>query len=148
MLREDKKKLLSMALVALVIAAALLAMGLTPTGEKLFNIDPAQVEEIHLATGYPWEGKEPKVISDRATIEAIAAHFNGYRYNSRNVYTHETLGGKDVTFLMADGASYTVEVTPWGIVEHCGTVEDPGTVIYSCSAWENYFWPLYQVMHE
>ena len=148
MLREDKLKLLSLGVVIALLAGALLCMNFTPAGEKLFDIDPDQVEEIQLAMGYAWEGKEPKVIGDRETIEAVVEHFNGYRYNSRQVYDREILTGKDVTFLMTDGDSYTVELTPWGIVEHWGTPEDPGVVIYSSKAWGNYFWPLYETMLE
>ena len=43
MLREDKKKLLSLGVVIALLAGALLCMNFTPAGEKLFDIDPDQV---------------------------------------------------------------------------------------------------------
>ena len=51
MLREDKKKLLSLGVVITLLAGALLCMNFTPAGEKLFDIDPDQVEEI---PAWPW----------------------------------------------------------------------------------------------
>ena len=62
--------------------------------------------------GYAWEGKEPKVIGDRETIEAVVRHFNGYRYNSRQAYDREIMTGKDVTFLMTRRGQRHRELTP------------------------------------
>ena len=94
MLREDKKKLLSMALVVLVIAAALLAMGLTPAGEKLFDIDPDEVDQ----SIFRWRWTS---IDDRSTIEAVVEHFNDYRYNRVNELPRGTeWPTREVTFVL------------------------------------------------
>ena len=114
MLREDKKKLLSMALVVLVIAAALLAMGLTPAGEKLFDIDPDEVDQII----FRWRWTS---IDDRPTIEAVVEHFNDYRYNRVNELPRGTeWPTRDVTFVLGV-EELTVSLTPWGVLGEDGS---------------------------
>lgn len=135
MLREDKKKLLSMALVVLVIAAALLAMGLTPAGEKLFDIDPDEVDQ----SIFRWRWTS---IDDRSTIEAVVEHFNDYRYNRVNELPRGTeWPTREVTFVLGV-EELTVSLTPWGVLG------EDGSVLYSSDLWLDYFEPLYQAMHE
>lgn len=124
-----------MALVVLVIAAALLAMGLTPAGEKLFDIDPDEVDQII----FRWRWTS---IDDRPTIEAVVEHFNDYRYNRVNELPHGTeWPTRDVTFVLGV-EELTVSLTPWGVLG------EDGSVLYSSDLWLDYFEPLYQAMHE
>lgn len=124
-----------MALVVLVIAAALLAMGLTPAGEKLFDIDPDEVDQII----FRWRWTS---IDDRPTIEAVVEHFNDYRYNRVNELPRGTeWPTRDVTFVLGV-EELTVSLTPWGVLG------EDGSVLYSSDLWLDYFEPLYQAMHE
>lgn len=124
-----------MALVVLVIAAALLAMGLTPAGEKLFDIDPDEVDQII----FRWRWTS---IDDRPTIEAVVEHFNDYRYNRVNELPHGTeWPTREVTFVLGV-EELTVSLTPWGVLG------EDGSVLYSSDLWLDYFEPLYQAMHE
>lgn len=120
-----------MALVVLVIAAALLAMGLTPAGEKLFDIDPDEVDQII----FRWRWTS---IDDRPTIEAVVEHFNDYRYNRVNELPHGTeWPTRDVTFVLGV-EELTVSLTPWGVLG------EDGRALYSSDLWLDYFEPLYQ----
>lgn len=120
-----------MALVVLVIAAALLAMGLTPAGEKLFDIDPDEVDQII----FRWRWTS---IDDRSTIEAVVEHFNDYRYNRVNELPHGTeWPTREVTFVLGV-EELTVSLTPWGVLG------EDGRALYSSDLWLDYFEPLYQ----
>ena len=120
-----------MALVVLVIAAALLAMGLTPAGEKLFDIDPDEVDQII----FRWRWTS---IDDRPTIEAVVEHFNDYRYNRVNELPRGTeWPTRDVTFVLGV-EELTVSLTPWGVLG------EDGRALYSSDLWLDYFEPLYQ----
>ena len=120
-----------MALVVLVIAAALLAMGLTPAGEKLFDIDPDEVDQII----FRWRWTS---IDDRPTIEAVVEHFNDYRYNRVNELPHGTeWPTREVTFVLGV-EELTVSLTPWGVLG------EDGRALYSSDLWLDYFEPLYQ----
>ena len=124
-----------MALVVLVIAAALLAMGLTPAGEKLFDIDPDEVDQ----SIFRWRWTS---IDDRSTIEAVVEHFNDYRYNRVNELPCGTeWPTREVTFVLGV-EELTVSLTPWGVLG------EDGSVLYSSDLWLDYFEPLYQAMHE
>lgn len=119
-----------MALVVLVIAAALLSMGLTPAGEKLFDIDPDEVDQII----FRWRWTS---IDDRPTIEAVVEHFNDYRYNRVNELPHGTeWPTRDVTFVLGV-EELTVSLTPWGVLG------EDGRALYSSDLWLDYFEPLY-----
>ena len=132
MLREDKKKLLSMALVVLVIAAALLAMGLTPAGEKLFDIDPDQVDQVVFRYG------QFAAIDDRETIEAVVDHINGYRYNGESTWHGAPLPTKTVSLVL--GEKYlNVSFNHMGVWREN---EDGTTTVYSSYSWMDYFEPL------
>ena len=132
MLREDKKKLLSMALVVLVIAAALLAMGLTPAGEKLFDIDPDQVDQVVFRYG------QFAAIDDRETIEAVVDHINGYRYNGESTWHGAPLPTKTVSLVL--GEEYlNVSFNHMGVWREN---EDGTTTVYSSYSWMDYFEPL------
>ena len=95
MLRQDKRNLLSAALVCLVLLGVVLWMNFTQVGEKLFSIDPAKVEQVVLRKSL---GSGGTTVTDPAAVEAVVEHFNSYRYNDRNEYGYGFFEGVYVTF--------------------------------------------------
>lgn len=132
MLREDKKKLLSLGVVIALLAGALLCMNFTPAGEKLFDIDPDQVEEVVFHYG------EFAAIDDRETIEAVVDHINGYRYNGETTWYGEPLPTRKVSLVMGE-ESLNVTFNPMGVWREN---EDGTTTVYSSYSWMDYFDPL------
>ncbi len=133
MLRQDKRNLLSAALVCLVLLGVVLWMNFTQVGEKLFSIDPAKVEQVVLRKSL---GSGGTTVTDPAAVEAVVEHFNSYRYNDRNEYGYGFFEGVYVTFQGEE--EFTVEVYPWGVLEQ------DGNVIYSTNLWYDYFTPLFE----
>ena len=132
MLREDKKKLLSLGVVIALLAGALLCMNFTPAGEKLFDIDPNQVDQVVFRYG------QFAAIDDRETIEAVVDHINGYRYNEESTWHGAPLPTKTVSLVL--GEEYlNVSFNHMGVWREN---EDGTTTVYSSYSWMDYFEPL------
>ena len=132
MLREDKKKLLSLGVVIALLAGALLCMNFTPAGEKLFDIDPDQVDQVVFRYG------QFAAIDDRETIEAVVEHINGYRYNGESTWHGAPLPTKKVSLVL--GEEYLdVSFNHMGVWREN---EDGTTTVYSSYSWMDYFEPL------
>lgn len=132
MLREDKKKLLSLGVVIALLAGALLCMNFTPAGEKLFDIDPDQVDQVVFRYG------QFAAIDDRETIEAVVDQINGYRYNGETTWYGAPLPTKKVSLVL--GEKYlNVSFNHMGVWREN---EDGTTTVYSSYSWMDYFEPL------
>ena len=132
MLREDKKKLLSLGVVVALLAGALLCMNFTPAGEKLFDIDPDQVDQVVFRYG------RFGATDDQETIETVVEHINGYRYNGESTWHGAPLPTKTVSLVL--GEKYlNVSFNHMGVWREN---EDGTTTVYSSYSWMDYFEPL------
>ena len=132
MLREDKKKLLSLGVVIALLAGALLCMNFTPAGEKLFDIDPDQVDQVVFRYG------RFGATDDQETIEAVVDSINGYRYNGESTWHGAPFPTKTVSLVL--GEEYlNVSFNPMGVWREN---EDGTTTVYSSYSWMDYFEPL------
>ena len=132
MLREDKKKLLSLGVVIALLAGALLCMNFTPAGEKLFDIDPNHVDQVVFRYG------RFGATDDQETIVAVVDHINGYRYNGESTWHGDPLPTRTVSLVL--GEEYlNVSFNHMGVWREN---EDGTTTVYSSYSWMDYFEPL------
>ena len=133
MLREDKKKLLSLGVVIALLAGTLLCMNFTPAGEKLFDIDPDQVDQVVFSLRAVWGHRRPGGPSKRWWTTSTATGTTG------NPPGHGApLPTKTVSLVL--GEEYlNVSFNHMGVWREN---EDGTTTVYSSYSWMDYFEPL------
>lgn len=144
MLQTDRKNLLTLGALCLVLAVALVCMAFAPGGRSLFSIDAGQVARVEY--GYRLvDSGEPVyyVFDDRETVDTLVEYVNRYQYQSvispDPVLQRSGAHMPEITFLDASG-----ETLGHGFVRPDGITVN--NTFYYCT--NSYFAPLYDFVLE